>query len=296
MNWKLFDSETPVMIQGITGKEGARMARWLIASGINVVGGVTPGKGGQVVEGRPVWNTVAEARAAYPDLVVSSIVVPAPRALGAVEEAIAAGVTHLHILTEGIPVHDVLTMRQCASASGAVILGPSSVGYLQFPKFRIGYLGGETPFKTLSEGGVAVLSTSGGMANELLMALAREGIGIRIGMALGGDRIVGTTFEAAVRMCEELPSVTSLAIFVEPGRSLLRSLVSGTFVFRKPVVIFLAGEAIDDLPRGIPYGHTGTILGEDDPPVREIRRGLVERGISCVGAMSEFLTVMKRYG
>ncbi|MEK7116016.1 MAG: CoA-binding protein, partial [Patescibacteria group bacterium] len=178
MSWKLFDPTTPILIQGITGKEGARMTRWLVASGANVVGGVTPGKGGQLVEGKPVFDSVAALHEKFSDTAVSSIVVPAPRVLGAVEEAIAAGVTHIHLLTENVPVHDVRRMRDMVAHAGATLLGPSSIGYLQFPRFRVGYLGGESPFDSLKEGGVAVISTSGGMTNELMMSLAREGIGI----------------------------------------------------------------------------------------------------------------------
>jgi succinyl-CoA synthetase alpha subunit len=294
MNWPWFEPTAQVLIQGITGKEGARMAAWLVASGVNVVGGVTPGKGGQTVEGKPVFNSVGELRERFPDVAVSSIVVPAARVPGAVEEALGAGITSLHILTEQVPVHDVMRMKELARARGATILGPSSVGYLQFPRFRVGYLGGEAPFQALKEGGMAIVSTSGGMTNELMMALSREGIGVRLAFALGGDRVIGTTLEEAIRWSEARPEVTSLAIFIEPGRPLLPALISGTFSFTKPTVMFLAGEALDDLPRGMPYGHTGTILGEDERPVREIREALRQRNVTCVGTMSEFLAACQR--
>ncbi len=296
MSWKLFDPTTPILIQGITGKEGARMARWLVASGANVVGGVTPGKGGQLVEGKPVFDSVAALREKFPVAAVSSIVVPAPRVLGAVEEAVAAGVTHIHLLTENVPVHDVRRMREIVAAAGATLLGPSSIGYLQFPRFRVGYLGGESPFESVKEGGVAVISTSGGMTNELMMSLAREGIGIRTALATGGDRIVGFSLEDAIQWNESLPEVTSLALFVEPGRALLRNIASGEFTFSKPVAIFLAGASLDLLPRGMPYGHTGTILGEDDPSVAELRGKIVARGVPCVDTMADFLSTMKTYG
>lgn len=296
MSWKLFDPTTPVLIQGITGKEGARMARWLVASGVNVVGGVTPGKGGQTIEGKPVFDSVVALRERFPDAAVSCIAVPAPRALGAVEEAAASGVTHIHLLTENVPVHDVRRMREIVTRFGATLLGPSSIGYLQFPRFRVGYLGGEAPFDSLKEGGVAVVSTSGGMTNELMMSLAREGIGIRTALATGGDRIVGFSLEDAIRWNESLTEVASLALFVEPGRVLLRKIASGEFTFSKPIAIFLAGESLDLLPRGFPYGHTGTILGEDDPSVAELRKAIVARGVPCVDTMADFLSTMKTYG
>ncbi|MBI4138604.1 CoA-binding protein [Candidatus Uhrbacteria bacterium] len=293
MIWESFSTDTPVLIQGMTGKEGQRMAKWLIASGVNVVAGVTPGKGGQEVEGRPVFNTVAEARTAFPDVTVTSIVIPPARVVGAVEEAVQVGIRYLHILTEQVPVHDVMRMKDIAHTHRATILGPSSVGYLQFPQFRIGYLGGESPFETVKEGGTAIVSTSGGMTNELMMALSRNGIGVRVAFALGGDRVVGTTLEEAISWCEEHPEVASLALFVEPGRPFLNALCDGSFVFKKPAVVFLAGEALDDLPRGLPYGHTGTMLGEGELTVRETRQKLRERGIMCVATMSEFIHVCK---
>ncbi|MCR4278626.1 MAG: CoA-binding protein [bacterium] len=293
MNLKLFPSDTSVLIQGMTGKEGQRMAQWLIGSGVRVVAGVTPGKGGQEVGGRPIFNTVAEARETISNIYVSCVVVPPSRVLEAVMSALEAGITIVNILTEQVPVYDVIRMREKARECGAIILGPSSVGYLQFPRFRIGYLGGEHPFDQLKEGSLAVLSTSGGMTNEIIMALARHGMGIRFAMALGGDRIIGYTLEDAILFAESEPSVKAVALFMEPGRAILSRLLDGSFVFQKPTVLFLAGAVLDRLPRGIPYGHAGTILNEDDRSVSEVRKGLREKGIRCASTMSEFLELCR---
>jgi succinyl-CoA synthetase alpha subunit len=295
MNMELFKNGTPVMVQGITGKEGSRMTRWLKGSGVNIVAGVSPGHIGESVEGCPVFESVKELKAQFPNVAVSSIVVPAKFALNAVREAIEGGITFVHLITEKVPVHDVLGMRAIAHANGAVILGPSSVGYLQFPAFRLGYLGGESPFTTLKEGSAAVISTSGGMTNELMTSLSTNGIGIKAAMALGGDRVIGITLEEAIHWCESLDEVKLMTVFIEPGRPLLRSLIAGTFAFKKPAVLFLAGEALDDMPRGLPYGHTGTVLGEDDPTVRETRELLKKRGLACAATMSEFITACKNY-
>lgn len=293
MNWRLFASDTPVMIQGMTGKEGQRMAQWLIQSGVNVVCGVTPGKGGQEVEGKPIFNSVADAKAAFPSVVASCVVVPRAFALSAVTEAIENNVPFINILTEQVPVHDVMAMKKVARERGSIILGPSSVGYLQFPKFRLGYLGGERPFSELVEGDIGVFSTSGGMTNELIMALARQGTGIRCAMAVGGDRVVGFTLEDALRFAEAEHSIKKIALFIEPGRAILRRLLDGSFVIHKPAVIFLAGEVLDRLPRGLPYGHAGTILGENDMSVLEIRKQLRAKGIPCAGNMFEFLELCR---
>ena len=265
------------------------MAAWMAASGTNVVAGVTPGKGGQDADGVPVFNTVADARMSFPDIRTSCIVVPGAHVLGAVQEAVAAGITLVHVITERVPVHDVLAMRRLAAGAGAQLLGPSSVGFLQFPAFRLGYLGGQNPFAALKEGGVAVLSCSGGMANETLMALARQGTGVRLVMAVGGDAIAGTSLLEAVRIAEAHPGVTGLALFVEPGNALLRGLADGTITVSKSVVICLPGDALADLPRGMPYGHAGTVLGEEDERPAELRARLAAKGVRATSHHDEFI-------
>jgi succinyl-CoA synthetase alpha subunit len=294
--WKRFSSETQVLIQGMTGKEGMRMAKWLLGSGVKVVAGVTPGKGGQTVEERPIFNSVAEAKAAFPNIEVTSIVVPPMRVLGAVQDALQSGITYLQILTENIPVHDVLTMRQDVQAAGATLLGPSSVGYLQFPKFRVGYIGGEEPFQILKEGSLAVISNSGGMTNELLMGLSRRGIGIRCAFAVGGDRVVGTSLRDALVHAEASEDVKAVAMFAEPGHPLLVALANGEYVAKKPLAILMPGDVLDTLPRGMPYGHTGTVLGEDDRSVPEMRAAIQAKGYVCTGSLKEMFEACEKIG
>lgn len=293
--WKRFSSDTQVLIQGMTGKEGMRMAKWLIGSGVHVIAGVTPGKGGQTVEDRPIFNGVVEAKAAFPALEVTSIVVPPLRVLGAVEDALQAGLKYIQILTENIPVHDVLIMRQKANAVGATILGPSSVGYLQFPKFRVGYIGGEEPFRILKEGSLAVISNSGGMTNELLMGLSRRGMGIRCAFAVGGDRVVGTSLRNALEHVEASPDVASIAMFAEPGHPVLAALASGEYVVKKPLAILMPGDVLDTLPKGTAYGHTGTVLGEDDRSVPEMRAAIRAKGHVCTGSLREMFEACEKF-
>lgn len=289
MTWPTLTSETEVLIQGMAGKEGSRMAVWMLASGTRVVAGVNPGAGGKDVEGRPVFETVREAKGKFPGVIASCVVVPAPFALSAVREAIEAGVKLIHVITERVPVHDVLHMRSLAAEHGAVVFGPSSVGYLQFPRFRLGFLGGERPFETLREGGVAVLSASGGMANETLMAFARRGIRVRLALAVGGDAVNGCSLEEAVREADARPDVTGMAVFAEPGTALLRLLVDGRLKPVKPLVICLPGDALESLPRGLPYGHAGTVLGEEEGPLRGLRERLTTLGYRCTALHDEFI-------
>lgn len=287
--WKVFRPEASILIQGITGKEGLRMARWLSGSGANVCAGVTPGKGGQDVEGCPVFNSVKEALASFPGIEATGIVVPAPYVKSAVQEALAAGIKHLYVLTESVPVHDVLALRAQAEAAGARILGPSSVGYLQFPRFRIGYIGGEDPFKVVKEGGIGLVSTSGGMVNEIMMGLAAKDIGIRMAFAVGGDRVPAFSLEEAVAFCDAQETVERIVVFTEPGRPFFQRLLKNEVVTRHPLAVFLAGDVLDDLPRGKAYGHTGTLLQEEEQGVADLRAALRQRGIACVATMPELI-------
>ncbi|MCC6563992.1 CoA-binding protein [Candidatus Uhrbacteria bacterium] len=283
------NAQARIIIQGMTGKEGSRMARWMISAGANVVAGVTPGKGGQEVEGRPIFNSVKEAPAAD----VSCIVVPSAHVLSAVKEALDSNIKIVHVLTENISLHDAVEARRLAKQKQVMLFGPASVGYLRFPDIRIGYLGGEKPWSgEIKEGDIALISTSGGMTNELMAALSRAGLGIRFALAVGGGQVVGTSLLEAVQLAEADAEVKRIAVFAEPGQPLLRDLRTG-WKPSKPFVVMLPGAALDVLPRGLPYGHTGTILGEDEPTVEETRTEIRKQGIACAATVMEFVSLMK---
>ncbi len=293
---RILDANTPIVIQGITGKEGSRMAGWMKRSGANIVAGVTPGKGGQSVEGIPVFNSISEAVSAHGAIEASCIVVPPVRVLEAFQSALDAGIRLVHVLTENVPVHDVLEMRRLASGAGVSLLGPASVGYLQFPRFRLGYMGGERPFESCREGDLAVLSTSGGMANEIIASLSRVGVGIRLAVALGGGWILGTSIGEAVRACEQLPEVKRIVVFVEPGQPFVQALASGTFRPEKPLIVLMPGECLDHMPKDRPFGHAGTIVGEQDMSVQETKVAIRRHGTVCVDGVPELVQAVLQYG
>jgi len=278
----------------MTGKEGLRMSEWMLEGGANIVAGINPKKAGEIVHGKPIFATVQDACAFDPEISVTSIVVPAPFVFNAATEAMDAGIRFIHILTENVPVHDVVELKKRARESGAILLGPSSVGMLRFPGFRVGYLGGQRPFERLNEGAIALISASGGMTNEILMAFAREGIGLRIVLHLGGDRVNGVNMEESISWCSTLPDVRAFAVFVEPGNPFLRSLVKGEVHVEKPAAILLPGNALESMPRGLPFGHAGTIVGEDDVPLAQLRAAIRERGIMCTDSMSAYVNACKQ--
>jgi len=277
----------------MTGKEGLRMSEWMLEGGANVVAGINPKKAGETVHGKPIFATVKDALVHDPEISVTSIVVPAPFVFAAATEAMDAGIRFIHILTENVPVHDVITLKERAKASNGMVLGPSSVGMLRFPGFRIGYLGGRRPFEQLKQGDIALISSSGGMTNEILMAFARERIGVHIALHLGGDRVNGVNMEEAIAWCASLPDVRAFALFVEPGNPLLRSIAQGKLMPEKPAVVLLPGNALESMPRGLPFGHTGTIVGEGDAPLAQVRASIRERGIICTDSMTEYVNACK---
>lgn len=270
------------------------MAAWMIASGTEVLAGVTPGKAGELVEGRPIFDSVADAKKEFPQIDTTSIVVPPLRVLEAVQSAFEAGVTYAHILSEGVPVHDVLRIRALAKQYDAAVLGPSSVG-LMFPteKWRVGYIGGEKPFNHIIPGSVGLISSSGGMTNEILQAFFRNGTGVHCAMSVGGDRISGMSVEEAMRMWEGVSAVQTMAVFVEPGNPLLDRLVSGEVRFTKPCIFLVPGDALAHLPKGRPYGHAGTQLAENAPTLHDMRKVISEYGYPCFGRLEDFVEAVK---
>ena len=190
----LVDQKTAVVIQGITGTEGARACREMLRFGTVVSAGVTPGKGGQVVEGVPVYDTVAEALAQHPSINTSLIVVPAPAVKDAALEAMAHRIPLINILTEYVPAADSCVMVAQAKLAGSRIIGASSIGIFSPGKAKIGSIGGGEIQMAFSPGPVGVISKSGGMTAEISLALTRAGIGQSTVVGIGGDMIAGTTY------------------------------------------------------------------------------------------------------
>lgn len=260
----LVDSNTRVVIQGITGSEGARAAHDMITYGTKVVAGVTPGKGGQTTaDGVPVYDTVFEAIQKHPDINFSFIAVPAPFVLDAALEAIHAPIKIIDILTEKVPVHDVAKIIAYARQRNTTVIGPSSVGILSPGQGKVGSIGsGEIAERVFQPGPIGVISKSGGMTAEISRILTDAGLGQSTAVGIGGDILVGFDFLDLALLFEEDNDTQAIVIFGEVGgvyeEKLAEAIADGRIT--KPVVALIAGDFGEKLPHGTVLGHAGAIV------------------------------------
>ncbi|MCA9368920.1 MAG: CoA-binding protein [Pseudomonadales bacterium] len=261
----LIDETTVYVIQGLTGKEGQRAAEWMKNGGAKIAAGVTPGKGGQTVLNIPIYNTVAEAVAAHPEISASSIYAPPQFVKEAAVESLEAGVPFIHIIAENVPTRDIVEILERAQTSGTRVLGPSSVG-VACPTSVVGSLGGGTfdgfYFADDQHPGVAVISKSGGMANTLVHVLSAAGIRQSTVIGIGGDRVVGTTYADILPDLLEDDQTQAIVILGEIGGSYEEDVASAVTAaqHKKPVVAYISGIFAETLPKGVSFGHAGAIV------------------------------------
>lgn len=258
----LINEHTRLLIQGITGSEGSRACRDMLAYGTRVVAGVTPGKGGQLVENVPVYNTVREAVAAHPDVNASLIVVPARFAKDAALEAIAASVPLVNILTEHVPVADTALVLAHARVAGVRVVGPASVGIISPGRAKVGSIGMAQMARAYTPGPVGLISKSGGMTSEIALALSKAGFGQSTAVGIGADVIMGSAFADLLALFAEDPETRAVVLFGEVGGTYEEQ--AATYMkeagFQKPVVALIAGGFGDALPEETVLGHAGAIV------------------------------------
>ncbi len=260
----LINENTKVLIQGITGKEGQKAAAAMLDYGTDVVGGVRPGKGGEEVQGKQVFNTVAEALEAIPDITTTSIYVPPFAAKTAIMEAIDAGITQINTIVERIPIRDTAYCLAAAKERGAQIIGPSSLGYINPGVGRIGVVGGPKAQadEIYTPGSVGIISRSGGMTNELAWQIRKAGMGQSAAVHVGGDLLMGTTYADLLGLFEADDQTKAVVVFGEHGGSyefeIVEMIEKGKFT--KPLVIYVGGKFANTLPEGMNIGHAGAIV------------------------------------
>jgi len=284
----LIDRTKRVLVQGITGREGTTRARLMRRYGTQVVAGVTPGKGGQTVEGVPVFDTVGEAWEHAGPVDVSVLFIPAPLVKSAALEAIAAGVKLLVIVPDRVPIYDVLEIVDAADRAGARFVGPNTLGVLSPGEGVLGMIGGQAASarEWFFPGPVGITSRSGGITTSLAYYLARAGVGASTLVHVGGDPVVGLPHPAIVRLFERDPATRAIVLFGEIGTSQeeqVADLVEAGEV-TKPIVAYIGGKGARG---GTRFSHAGAIIEGG----RGTYEGKVERlrgaGVTVVDAFDD---------
>jgi succinyl-CoA synthetase alpha subunit len=276
----LVNKNSKVIVQGFTGSEGTFHASQMIEYGTQVVGGVTPGKGGTMHLDRPVFNTVSDAvRATGAD--VSIIFVPPAFAADAIMEAADAGIRVIVAITEGIPVADMMQAKPYAEARGAVLIGPNCPGIMTAGEAKVGIM----PGFIFSPGRVGIVSKSGTLTYEAVDQVTKAGMGQSTAIGIGGDPIIGTTTLQAVQLLMADPDTDGIIMIGEIGGDLEVKAARwiqahGT----KPVVGFIAGVTA---PKGRTMGHAGAIVSGEEESAEAKKRVMRECGIHVVDSPAD---------
>ena len=279
----LIDESTRLIVQGITGREGSYHTEQMIKYGTKVVGGVTPGKGGQEVCGVPVFNSVKEAMAATgADATV--IFVPAKFMKDSVMEAIDAGMKMVFTIAEHVPVHDMMYCYHLAKARGVKLFGPNSFGVISPGKTKAGFMAGYF----FSEGSVGVMSRSATNCYETVKMMTDNGIGQSTCVGVGGDMIPGTTF---VELLPDFEDTKAVVIIGEIGGS--EEELAAAYIkdhFSKPVVALIAGK---NAPKGRSMGHAGAIVSADGTGSAEHKeKALRDASVYCADSTQHIIDIL----
>ena len=277
----LVNKDSKIIVQGFTGSEGTFHAGQMIEYGTNVVGGVTPGKGGQTHLDRPVFNTVAEAvEKVGADTTI--IFVPPAFAADAIMEAAEAGIKVIITITEGIPVADMIKASNYIKNRDCRLVGPNCPGVITPGEAKVGIM----PGFVFKSGKVGIVSKSGTLTYEAADQVVKQGLGITTAIGIGGDPIIGTTTKEAVEMLINDPATEAVVMIGEIGGQLEADAAnwykaSGS---KKPVVGFIAGETA---PAGRTMGHAGAIVGGSDDTAQAKKKIMRECGIHVVDSPAE---------
>jgi len=276
----LINKNSKIIVQGFTGSEGTFHAGQMIEYGSNIVGGVTPGKGGSQHLERPVFNTVLDAiKSTGAD--VSIIFVPPAFAADAIMEAAEAGIKVIVCITEGIPINDMVKVKEYIKGFSCRLIGPNCPGVITADEAKVGIM----PGFVFKKGKIGIVSKSGTLTYEAADQVAKSGLGISTAIGIGGDPIIGTTTKEAIELLMNDKDTEGIVMIGEIGGSL--EAVAARWIKEngtKPVVGFIAGETA---PKGRTMGHAGAIVGGADDTAEAKKRIMRECGIHVVDSPAQ---------
>ncbi len=284
----LVNKDSKIIVQGFTGKEGSFHAGQMIDYGTNVVGGVTPGKGGQEHLGKPVFNTVQEA-VDKAGANTTIIFVPPRFAPDAIMEAAAAGIKVIICITEGIAVQDMVKVKAYIEDKEVTLVGPNCPGVITPDEAKVGIM----PGFVFKKGRIGVVSKSGTLTYEAADQIVKAGLGISTAIGIGGDPIVGTPTREAVKLLMEDPETDGIVMIGEIGgnyEALASEYIKSTGN-KKPVVGFIAGQTA---PKGRTMGHAGAIIGGEDDTAEAKMRIMASCGIHVVNSPADIGKTMAK--
>ena len=277
----LVNKNSKIIVQGFTGSEGTFHATQMIEYGTNIVGGVTPGKGGQIHLDKPVFNSVAEAvTVAQAD--TSIIFVPPAFAADAIMEAAEAGIKVIIAITEGIPINDMTRAYAYVKNQGATLIGPNCPGVITPGEAKVGIM----PGFVFKKGNVGIVSKSGTLTYEASDQVVAQGLGISTAIGIGGDPIIGTTTKDAVELFMNDPETDCIVMIGEIGGQLEADAAKWikSTGNKKPVIGFIAGETA---PKGRTMGHAGAIVGGSEDTAEAKKEIMRECGIYVVNSPAQ---------
>jgi len=284
----LVDRSSRILIQGITGNTGRSYARRMLEHGTPLVGGVSPGKGGEIVEGVPVFNTMREAVCRTgADAVLSAV--PTERALDAVYEVVEAGIRLMVLYTEDVPLHDAVRMRAFALAHGMRLLGPNSAGVISPGKANLADINDAN----VVPGRIGIVSKSGTLSYEVIDNLQRRGLGESSVVCLGGDRVLGTAYTDVLPLFEKDDETDAIVLIGEPGGALEYAAAEMVKAMKKPVVAYITAQHAPPEKR---LGHAGAISSIAGAPTtaKEKLRAFRQAGCETAALLTEIVPALER--
>ncbi len=282
----LIDKNTRVVVQGITGRDGSFHTQQMVEYGTNVVAGVTPGKGGQTIDGIPVYNTIGDAIDKH-NANASIIFVPARFAIDAIYEAADAGAKVIVAISEGVPVLDMIKAVDYVKDNGATLIGPNCPGIISPNKCKMGIMSGDI----FNEGSIGVISRSGTLTYEIVDAVTKVGLGQSTCIGIGGDPIIGTKFIDALELFNDDPQTKGVALVGEIGgndEEITADWITANF--NKPVAAFIAGKTA---PPGKRMGHAGAIVSGGSGTAESKIKKLEENGIPVAEVPAQVAELLK---